>query len=391
MGGGLAGLIAAIEVAEHGTPVRLLEARSRLGGRGTSLPGEYAANWGPHALYTGTALWDWLDARGLAGPARVPKAATALRFRWQGRMRAAPPRPFLAVRHLARAATRAGAPVDASFRDWASELAGPEAAAALGGGAGVLTFDADPGRLSAAFVWERYSRILLHLVPTARYVVGGWRALVDRLAARARELGCVIEPGARVDSVADVARRGPVLVALDPGGARRLLEDDALRPESPRVALIDLALRRRRGEPYFLTDLDEAAFFSRVTAVVPSLAPDGEELVQLSVPMRENEDLDGAVARGEAILDLAFDGWRDRATWTRRASVKESTGAVDLPGTTWRDRTPIAYADGVWLAGDWVAAPGHLAEVSCTSAVAAARAATGREAPAMAAVGGRWQ
>jgi uncharacterized protein with NAD-binding domain and iron-sulfur cluster len=31
IGGGLAGLIAAIECAEQGVPVRLLEARSRLG------------------------------------------------------------------------------------------------------------------------------------------------------------------------------------------------------------------------------------------------------------------------------------------------------------------------------------------------------------------------
>ncbi len=81
------------------------------------------------------------------------------------------------------------------------------------------------------------------------------------------------------------------------------------------------------------------------------------------------------MTRLEAVLDLAFPGWRDRVTWRRRAVVREATGALDLPDSTWRDRTAIAYRDGVWLAGDWVAAPGHLAEVSCTSATAAASAA----------------
>jgi hypothetical protein len=122
-------------------------------------------------------------------------------------------------------------------------------------------------------------------------------------------------------------------------------------------------------------DLDEAVFATRTTAVVPGHAPEGEELVQLSVGLRPGEDIAGGEARLEAVLDVALRGWRDRVTWRRRGNVRESTGAVDLPGTTWRDRTRIAYRDGLWLAGDWVAAPGHLSEVACTSAVTAASAA----------------
>jgi hypothetical protein len=164
-------------------------------------------------------------------------------------------------------------------------------------------------------------------------------------------------------------------VAVEPGAARRLLRDPDLTPEAPRVALLDVALRHGRGDPYLVFDLDEAAFVTRTTAVVPALAPDGEELVQLSVGLRPGEDTAGGETRLEAVLDLAFTAWRDRLTWRRRAVVRESTGVLDQPGSTWRDRTTIAYRDGVWLAGDWVAAPGHLAEVSCTSAIAAASAA----------------
>ena len=47
------------------------------------------------------------------------------------------------------------------------------------------------------------------------------------------------------------------------------------------------------------------------------------------------------------------------------------SGAVDLPGTSWRDRPAIDRGDGVCLCGDQVAAPGCLAEVSFASAIEA--------------------
>jgi len=371
VGGGLAGLIAASEAAEAGAPVRLLEARHHLGGRARSLTGEHVANLGPHALYTPTVLWAWLHdrRRGLAVATKTPMRPS-LAIRWQGDMRRTPPPGWLRAVRLCRRP----APVDQDLRSWATDRAGDDVAQMLSGLAGPLTFDHDPGRLSAAFVTSRIRSILLRPVPTARYVVGGWGTLVDRLADHARSVGVRIETGSPVASIADVAA-GPVIVALPPGPARRLLQDDGLRGESPRVALLDVALAQRRGDPYIVSDLDEAAFFTRVTAVVPSLAPDGQQLVQASVGLRPGEAPAAGHARLEAVYDAAYDGWRARRTWRRAGSVSESTGALDLPGTTWRDRPPVSHAEGVWLAGDWVAAPGHLAEVSCTSAIEAARAA----------------
>jgi len=371
IGGGIAGLVAATEVAEAGTPVRLLEARSRLGGRGRSLGGPYAANLGPHALYTGTELWRWLQERGLEGPSRMP-TDPRIRFRWQGRERRVPPAALLEALRLCRR----DAPVDQDLRTWATEATGPDVAAMLAGIAGPLTFDHDPGRLAADFVVHRIRTILMKPLPVARYVAGGWSALIDRMADHARAAGVEIEIGAPISSLDDLGpARGPVIVAVDPGAARRLLGDDGLRVESPRVALLDVALTTRRGDPYIVSDLDESVFATRPTAVVGSLAPAGEDLVQLSVGARPGEGLADAEARLEAVLDVTYRGWRERVTWRRRGLVTESTGAVDLPGTTWRDRSPVAYTDGVHLAGDWVAAPGHLAEVACTSAIEAAHAA----------------
>jgi thioredoxin reductase len=55
---------------------------------------------------------------------------------------------------------------------------------------------------------------------------------------------------------------------------------------------------------------------------------------------------------------------------------------LDLPGRTWRDRPAIDRGDGIFLAGDLVAAPGMRGEVSMNSALAAARLATRRLAGA---------
>jgi hypothetical protein len=51
------------------------------------------------------------------------------------------------------------------------------------------------------------------------------------------------------------------------------------------------------------------------------------------------------------------------------------SGALDMPGTTWRDRPAVDRGDGVFLAGDMVAGPGLLSEVAWASAAEAARGA----------------
>ena len=53
IGGGVAGLTAAITCAEQGATVSLFEAHDELGGRARSTDGRYKANLGPHAIYKG--------------------------------------------------------------------------------------------------------------------------------------------------------------------------------------------------------------------------------------------------------------------------------------------------------------------------------------------------
>ncbi|WP_137994273.1 NAD(P)-binding protein [Streptomyces vilmorinianum] len=366
IGGGFAGLTAALTAAEAGAKVTVHEAHHTLGGRARTSEGPYRTNEGPHAIYRKGPHWTWLEQRGLLGPLAQLPALEGARFRFHhaGALRRTPPLGFL--RHTLRTAEQA--PVDTDFLTWATRVAGPEAARQAAAYSGVALFHHDPGALSARFVQERLHRAA-SLPPEAQYVRGGWGQLIDRMAARAWELGVRIETSSRLDELplAD----GPVVVATSLPAAARLLGDPGLTWESGRTVLFDLALRTRRGDPFVVSDLDAPGWIERFTAQDPSLAPAGQQLIQAQLPIGPGLSKADGVAHAERLLDLGFPGWRARTVWRRASVCSGRTGAVDRPGTTWRDRPAIDRGDGVYLVGDQVAAPGVLSEVSFTSAVEA--------------------
>ncbi|WIY76968.1 NAD(P)-binding protein [Streptomyces anulatus] len=353
IGGGLAGLTAAITAAESGARVTLHEGHRTLGGRARTSDGPYRANEGPHALYRRGPHWTWLARRGLLGAGSSPTAPEA-------------PLPF------ARRAPRT-APVDRAFLEWAAGQVGEEGARAAANFAATALFHHDPGALSARFVQERLHR-LAAFPPEAHYPVGGWAPLVERMAGHARGLGVGIETASRVDTRAlgELARTGPVVVATSLDSARALLDDASLTWESGRTVLLDLAVRTRRGDAFVVSDLDAPGWLERFTAQDPGLAPAGEQLLQGQFPIGPDARRAEGSARAEELLDLGFPGWRERTTWRVEAIADGRTGAVDRPGTTWRDRPSVVRGDGIFLAGDQVAAPGLLSEVSFTSGLEAA-------------------
>jgi len=367
VGGGLAGLTAAIACAEAGRRVRLLEAREQLGGRARSKAGPYRANLGPHVIYKDGPFWRWLEERDLLPPYAGPPLS-GIRFRWQGKMRRIP--PLGTVPAVLRLRGRE-APVDADFRSWAAAHSDERTAEMLSAAAGVYTFHHDPGELSAAFVWKHSVRVLLSPPPTARYLIGGWGALVDSLASRLQQLGVAVETGHRAGALP----AAPAIVATELEQARVLLGDDSLRWPAGDTVCLDLGIERRRGDPFVVSDLDEAGWIERFSAADPSLAPDGEELVQAQLPIRPGEGGEAAALRLDRLLDLSLPGWRERTTWRRRQLMSGRSGPLDHPGKTWRDRPAVDRGNGVFLAGDMVAAPGLLSEVSWASAVEASRLA----------------
>lgn len=372
IGGGFAGLTAAITAAEAGAKVTVYEAHHTLGGRARTAEGPYKTNEGPHALYKGGPHWTWLSQRDLIGELAPlpPLEAARLRLRHKGTLRRTP--PFAMLKLLRRTAQQA--PVDQDFRTWATDIAGEEGATAAAHYSAVALFHHDPGALSAAFVQERLRRAT-KLPPEAHYPRGGWASVIDRMAARAWNLGVRVETLARVGELP--TEHGPVIVATSLDAARTLLRDSSLTGTSGRTALIDLAIRTRRGDAFAVSDLDAPGWIERFTAQDRTLAPAGEQLLQGQIPIAPHESRADGIARAEELLDLAFPAWRDRVTYRREAVANGRTGAVDLPGTSWRDRPRIDRGNDVYLAGDQVAAPGVLSEVSFNSALEAVSLALG--------------
>ncbi len=161
------------------------------------------------------------------------------------------------------------APVDVDFLTWATGIAGEEGARAAAHYSAVALFHHDPGSLSAAFVRERLRRAT-KLPPEAHYPRGGWAALIDRMAARAWNLGVRMETLSRVDTLPTDT---PVVVATSLDAARRLLGDDSLTWPSGRTALVDLALRTRRGDAFAVSDLDATGLARAVHRAGPQPRP----------------------------------------------------------------------------------------------------------------------
>ena len=365
IGGGLAGLVAAIECAERGARVLLLEQRGQLGGRARSTTAKgFVTNYGTHALYAGLGNVSWLEERGLLPPT-VRAPSTGIRYVQEGRARRMPPAALLRALRLVRREP----PPDVDLRSWLTDAAGAEAAAAVCAIGDVITFHHDSGSLAADFVWKRLRWV--YAPPSIRYVLGGWSELVDRLERRARELGVHIE----LDTEVTTLPGPPVIVALHLSEARELLDRPDLDWPSGRAALLDVGLEHRRGDPKALFGLDDGVLVERFSAWDKSVAPDGQELLQAHVGIGPDEDVAEGIGRIEAALDAGFADWRERTVWRRKLVADGRTGAVDRPGTTWRDRPAIDQGGGVFLAGDMVAAEGFLSEVAFKSAAEAARGA----------------
>ncbi|MBO2455665.1 NAD(P)-binding protein [Actinomadura barringtoniae] len=371
IGGGIGGLTAAIASAEGGSQVVLYEAHKTLGGRGRATPAPYVTHDGAHVFYADGPHYTWLAERGfvkgLGWPS--PAAFTRLRFRTGGKLRLAPPVGVL------RAQSRKWlkAPVDEDFHAWASGRWGEDTARHIANAISVVTYDADTGRLSAAFVWDLFQRVLGPNVPGIRWVRGGWQTVLDRMEARAEELGVRIETGTRVDALPE---DGPVIIATDLASAGRLLGEEGLAWTSGNAALLDIGVSLNRKDLNLAFDLDEGGFHECYTMQDDTIAPKGESLYQLQMPVREGEAHERTHERLRSFADQLLPNWSDRVTFQRTAIAKGRTGALDLPGQTWRDRPAIDRGNGIYLVGDMVAAPGMRGETSINSAVRAAALAT---------------
>lgn len=362
VGAGIAGLVAATTAAEVGLRVVVHDAGRAVGGRARSRDGDWKANYGPHAMYGDGPLVPWLRARDVL-PDLVRPPMTGFRVRLEGETRRA---PLPLIRAALRLTTPA--PHDRSFADWAVERAPAAVVDAAAGMASLPCFHAEPERLSAEFVAWRLRRVTRHAA-AIRYVKGGWSTLVERLADHATGLGVEIRLGSHVTRLPSP----PVIVATSAASAGRLLGREILQHGS-RVALLDIGLTQvSHRAPFAVLDLDARTYLARYSTIDPTLSPPTTCLVQGSAPVRDDESHRDATRRLEHTLDGVLPGWQRNIIWRRDSLSTNATGALDAPGQRWEDRSPIQQSGGIFLAGDYVAAPGMLGEVSFTSAIQAAQ------------------
>src|SRR4029453_9203486 len=121
---------------------------------------------------------------------------------------------------------------------------------------------------------------------------------------------------------------------------------------SGRAALLDLGVRRDQHDLFVVSDLDTAGWLENFTMRDPTIAPAGEHLVQMQMPIDAEASKADGVARLETIADHALPGWRERMTHRLESLANARTGAVDFPGTSWRNRPAIDRGSGIYLVGE---------------------------------------
>jgi phytoene dehydrogenase-like protein len=403
VGGGIAGLIAAIALARGGATVTLFERASALGGRATSRVEEgFVFNQGPHALYNAGKFAESLAAFGVAVTGGPPDFREAVAI-W-GNDRHPLPRNFATI--------AAGAPLNFAERirmlrlftmlphldlyAWRgrpfSEYAGglPARPRAL-----VLaltrlsTYAHAPDALDAAAALAQIQLAAKGVV----YIDGGWGALVEGLANVARAAGVDIKlasPVVIINRAAGKWRLGldaatpfiaeAVVLAAPPAAAAALLPTSALlaaavREAAPiRAISLDYALRRL-PEPNatFALGIDKPLYYS-VHSASARLAPTGGALLHASRYLAPEEAADAEkVGEVTALVSRMQPGFE--AEVVASARLIGMPVAYDFPRASAAGRmAPIALDDapGVFLAGDWVGESAMLSDASAKSAREAA-------------------
>lgn len=408
VGGGLAGLTAALELARSGLQVTVFEQASLVGGRARSREiSGFCFNMGPHALYAKGAACRILAAHGVKVKGHRPPLqgglaliggktdllpiglSSLLRARWLpwGAK-------FQALGLMARLSkVEASAWRGKTVEQWLQgTLSRPEARQLFVALLRLSTYSAEPEGLEAA---TAIRQLQLGFEGSVLYLDGGWQTLVDDLERLAEESGARWATNGRVRSVerradgwqvvsgaGDPAIFSEVVLAVGPSQVLSLLGSElpstlasslqALQPID--AACLDVALRRLPDATrLFALGIDQPTYVS-VHSATASLAPEGGALIHVMRYLDAAATLDRQeVERDlEGLLDLLQPGWRpllvERQLMPR---LRVCHGLHDL-GVE-RPTEGAEELPGLFLAGDYVGDEGLLADAAVSSGQRAAQ------------------
>jgi phytoene dehydrogenase-like protein len=391
VGGGLAGLVSAIALAEKGARVILFEQARRLGGRAVTQQEQgFFLNLGPHALYRNGPLHKALRAWQIPFAGRSPRLSRSAYVVARGRkflFPASPAKLFLtgalgiadkldAANMLRKLATQNPALLgQMTMSEWLESNVRRPRVRSLGQAlVRVSSYSNDIALISARAAIQQ---VQFALKQGVLYLDGGWQTMVDGLAAKGRSLDVQISAGIPVERVecggvrlADGRRvdsAGTVL-AVPPASVERLTGTAIGKLAPIRAAALDLGLG---GLPKtygtFALGVDQPMYLSMHSATA-ALAPAGKALVLVARYLGQDES--ATRDELEEFTDLIIPGWRRYVEVARFLPNLVVSHALMTPNG--RPRVDVVPIPGVAVAGDWVGDEGMLAEASAASALTAA-------------------
>lgn len=406
IGGGLAGLTAAILLAEGGQSVIVFERSAALGGRAQTRERDgYRLNLGPHALYRGNAGMRILKSMGIELTGKNPKYGKqplALTASESGLLPATPmgmlSSKLFAGRRLALmrsmiALMRAKPEKleNVTWRDWLDQTIRDERVRDLIEMLGrISTYANAPELMSAGATLKQSKSAFLSNV---LYMDGGWAQMVNKLIDRANSLGVTIRTGTsvkdvnQVDGGVSVTLAGieePLLaidaiVAVPPQAASKLMPQSSELAEAitkirpVQAACLTLGLRRLPKPETLIAQGLGLPLYASVHSASAHLTPSGEALIHTALYIVPNDERTPEEHRTvlEDLLDRVQPGWRDEVTiseylprmtvvhaYVEAAQSRPSIAAANLPN--------------VYVIGDWVDSGEMLADGSFASAEMAA-------------------
>lgn len=417
VGGGLAGLAAAVYLARAGRTVTIFERRRYLGGRAvTHLRHGYRFNLGPHAFYRGGHGWKVLRELGIPVRGGIPKGRGVAmlgneRYRWPGTLWSLLTTQFLGAAAKAKMAMLLlriwridPKPYAAmTVREWINANASDTRMRQLLEALFRLATYSDRPDLQSAGAALAHVRLALRGVV---YIDEGWQKIVDSLHSAAVASGVNFVTSSRIVGVdhEDGAVRGvelgglemednkdtisivmpdmsdpdkgtripasTVLLAVDPSTARELVPAiDWPRTSAVMMSSLDVALSRL-PEPrnMFAMGIDKPYYFS-VHSAWAQLTPKGGALLHAA---QYGEG--GKVDELEAIVDEMQPGWRDLVVHRRFLPSMTVSNALAQPEGNAPRVGAVTPINGLYVAGDWVDEGGILSDAAFSSARVAAKA-----------------
>lgn len=416
MGGGLAGLAAAVYLARGGRTVTIFERRRYLGGRAvTHLRHGFRFNLGPHAFYRGGHGWNVLRELGIPVRGGVAKPRGVVMVGHERHTFPGSPWTMLtssvlgakgkleALKFLIRVRrTDVSKIVHLTMREWIdANVSDPrlrDFALAL---SRLATYSNEPDRISAGAAVAHLRLAIRGVV----YVDEGWQKVVDSLHSAAVAAGVNFVSSSRVVRVDhDGAVRGvelggleaevpkdtmsavmipdlnepdrgtkiaadTVVLAVDPATARELAPELPWPRPTPVIAsCLDVALSKLPDpRMLFALGVDRPLYFS-VHSAFAQLTPKGGALLHAARYGGGTED------ELEALVDEMQPGWRDLVVHRRFLPSMVVTNALTEAHAADAPRQRAATSvRGLYVAGDWVEEGGILSDAALSSARAAAR------------------